>query len=299
MTSMLPQRHPESDSGLWRRIFHGFHKIRQRANWVDYAGQDWIERIMAEQVTDGFHAKQGRSIARWTLTNNTGATLVVYLKRHYVLPRWAGLLALLFPGRSYSPGLQEWDNLHKARAFGLPVPEPIAAGEMIATWGRMSSFLAVAELTDMLPLHQAIPLAQKQLTATAFRQWKHALVQELARLIHLMHDRHAYHKDLYLCHFYIRTGDTQTLVKDWHQRVTVIDLHRFGQHRLSSAWWWVKDLAQLLYSSEQEGVTLRDRLAFWKAYAGPGRSRSMLARLIRWKWRLYRRHNAKQKRKGR
>ena len=50
---------------------------------------------------------------------------------------------------------------------------------------------------------------------------------------------------------------------------------------------------QLLYSSEISGVTARDRLAFWKAYAGG--DRRLLARLVRWKWGIYRGHNLKRK----
>lgn len=285
---------PDRVPSLWRRLLRGYRKLRQQADWADFAGDDWPARIMAEEVADRFHAKQGRSIGRWTLTTPDGRRLVVYLKRHYQLSRLSGLLALLFPSKAWSPGLQEWEHLTWAAGQGLPVPRAVAAGEFVGPGGKLQSFLAVEELTGMLPLHEAIPLAQANLDASTFVKWKRSLACEMARLARLIHDRKVFHKDLYLCHFYILADDTHRLPDDWKERVIVIDLHRLGRHRLTAAWWKVKDLAQLLYSSEIPGVTARDRLAFWRAYRGGRKSRT-LARLVRWKWRLYRRHNLKRK----
>ena len=83
---------------------------------------------MAAAVTDRFHAKQGRTIARWTLGDDR-QQLVVYLKRHYRLSWWHGLLALLWPEGDWSPGMQEWEHLESAGARpGYPYrwPRPAA-----------------------------------------------------------------------------------------------------------------------------------------------------------------------------
>ena len=59
----------------------------------------------------------------------------------------------------------------------------------------------------------------------------------------------------------------------------------------------MKDLAQLLYSSEVPGLDVRDRLGFWHAYLGPER-RNRLARLLRYgilvEAKRYRHHNLKE-----
>src|SRR3954452_12384724 len=102
---------------LWRRLFRGVWRLRQRPEWARFAGADWADRIMAVEVTDRFHAKQGRTIARWALPGGD-RPLVVYLKRHYRLSWWRGLLALLRPGTAWSPALQEWEHLEWARAHG-------------------------------------------------------------------------------------------------------------------------------------------------------------------------------------
>jgi heptose I phosphotransferase len=280
-------------SSLWRRIVRGTQLLRQQPDWVRYAGDDWAERIMTETVTDKLHEKQGRAIARWTLSDGS-MRLIVFLKRHYRLPWLHGILATLFPRQAWSPGLQEWRHLEWAKAEGFAVPRPVAAGQFVGPWGKLQGFLAVEELTGMLPLHQAVPLAFQQLDANRFLIWKRGLTAELARIARELHRRRVYHKDLYFCHFYIDESLTQGIPESWTNRVVMIDLHRLARHSITAKWFQIKDLAQFMYSSEVPGVTARDRLRFWKFYRGK-RSGGWLLPLIRWKWKLYRRHARRKK----
>jgi hypothetical protein len=280
---------PGSLRGRWSR---GFRRVRQGSDWAEFAGPDWLDRIMTVELTDRLFRKQGRSIARWTLNTPDGRQLVVYLKRHFVLPRKHGLLAILFPRRAWSPGLQEWEHLKWAEEHGLPVPRAMAAGELVGPHGRLQSFIAIAELTNMLPLHEALPLAEKTLDFTAFRRWKQTLTDELVRLSVAFHGRRVFHKDWYFCHFYIDQADTRRVPDAWEGRVRVIDLHRMSRHPLTSLWRKAKDLAQLLYSSDVPGVTEDDRRGFWERYRSHTRLPWLVALLARIKWRLYQRHNA-------
>src|SRR5712691_5584780 len=129
---------------FWQRLTKGVCRSRQRADWIAFAGADWLERIMELPVTDHFHAKQGRSTGRLILKAD-GRQLAVYLKRHYRLEPWRGLLATLSPHRAWSPALQEWNHLAWARSQGLPVPAAVAASEYIGPWGRLQCCLAVEE----------------------------------------------------------------------------------------------------------------------------------------------------------
>lgn len=282
--------------GWWQRLLHGVRRwYAPRADWSDFAGEDWPDQIMHVDVADDFHAKQGRSTARWSLESG-GRQLVVYLKRHYKLPRWRGFLATLLPSWSWSPAMQECDNLEWARREGLPVPEVVAAGEFVGPWGKLQSFLAIEELTDMLPLHEAIPLAARQLDPATFAAWKAGLVREVARLARFLHDRNRFHKDLYLCHFFIARADIGK-TPTWRDRVFMIDFHRLAHHAITRPFWISKDLGQLLFSSEIEGVDARDRLRFWHAYLGPTRRTQRgrwLRRMTLLRGDRYRQHNAKE-----
>jgi heptose I phosphotransferase len=281
---------------VWQRLVRGVRRVQERPDWCSFAGADWQDRIMDVAVTDDFHAKQGRSTGRWVL-HIDGRRLAVYLKRHYRLPWLHGLLATLWPGKGWSPGLVEARHLDWARRHGLPVPAVVAAGEAIGPWGRLQSFLAVEELTGMLPLHEAIPAAARQLDGHAFAAWKRGLVVEMARLTRELHLRRRFHKDLYLCHFYIpRAATLPGQAQEWRGRVHMIDLHRLGRHPWTWRVWQVKDLAELVYSSELAGVTGRDRLRFWRAYLHGDRRLNAwwLRRAVLLKWARYRRHNQKR-----
>jgi heptose I phosphotransferase len=298
---------------FWQRLFCGVRRTRQRPDWEQFVGPGWQDRIMGVEVTDRFHTKQGRSTGRWVLAAAEGEgppgrpakRLTVYLKRHHRLPWWQGLLAALWPHPGGSPGFREWDQLLWAQRQGVPVPAVVAAGEYVGPWGRLQSFLAVEELTDMLPLNEALPLASAGLDPPTFRRWKRTLVAELARLTRLLHDRRCFHKDLYLCHFYIhRSLCDRVPPEGWRGRVYLIDLHRLAHHPWTWRLWQLKDLAQLLYSSEVPGVGPGDQLHFWRQYRGqrdaPGhRGRRAgefwLRRCVLFKWHRYRRHNLRRK----
>jgi hypothetical protein len=253
-----------------QRLRHGCRRVLAAPEWPDYAGADWADTILDAHVADRHFEKQGRSIGRWTLVRGT-QTLVVYLKRHYRLPRWQGLLATIFPRGRWSPGWGEHHNLQTATSLGIPVPRVLAAAEYLRPGGHLQSVLAVEELAGMLPLHEAIPLAARRLNPAEFARWKRGLIAEMVRLTRLLHDDHWFHKDLYFCHFYISEGDTVRPPATWKGRVHMIDFHRLQRHFITSPWWQAKDLGQLLYSSEVEGVTLSDRYRFWKLYT-QGRS---------------------------
>jgi len=291
-TRPSPGREPNMTGSFWRRLFRGVRRIPASAELAGMAGTDWADRIMGMAVTDRLHVKQGRSIGRLVLESK-GRSLGVYLKRHYRLPRRHGLLALFRPGGGWSPAFQEWANLRWAQSQGLLVPEVVAGGEFIGPWGNLQSFLAIKELAGKLPLHQAIPAAATNLTSAEFCRWKRGLAAEMARIASELHRRQRFHKDFYLCHFYIAAEDIGG-VASWTGRVHLIDLHRLAEHGWNWLWWLAKDLGQLWYSSEVPGVTGRDRVHFWRCYlkANPrASSPRWLRALIRLKAWNYRRHS--------
>ena len=277
--------------GLVTRLIRG-----SRWSWRDerHAASlpaDLDASIMALEGGDRLHRKQGRSTARVRFDAG-GEALSVYLKRHYRLPAWDRVRALVHPSGRYSPAAAEWAHLERARGLGITVPEVVAVGERIGPWGALQSYLMVAELVDQAALHEAIPDLALALEPAEFARLKRTLVVEMAAIVARLHAAHAYHKDLYLCHFFLPAAGMQPAAGGG--RLTLIDLHRLAVHRWSGVRWRVKDLGQLLFSTEGVlGVDDRDRLRFWKHYRRRMRLRSpgLEARLVRGKAALYGKHN--------
>lgn len=250
---------------------------------------DLADRVMTIDSQDRLHAKQGRSTAR-VVFHGEHESISVYLKRHYRLPWMARLAALVHPTGRYTPGSAEFAHLNRARELGLPVPEVVAAGERIGPWGRTESFLMVAELTGSWALNELLPDLVRELTPQAFNRLKRELTREMAEIAATLHQASVFHKDLYLCHYFLN----REAVDRPGERLTLIDLHRLGRHRLGRDRWRWKDLGQLLYSTEGvPGIGPRDVLRFWVHYVrltGLAHPRWQ-ARMIAWKAARYRTHN--------
>ena len=254
-----------SHGWFWGRLVRG-----TRWDWTAEAYRaalppDLAASVMTMAVTDRLHAKQGRSTGRVRFDSPRGP-LTVYLKRHERLPWRDRLMALLAPGRGrHSPAAAEWVHLAKARELGVPVPDVVAVGESIGPWGGLTSYLMVAELTGCEALNEVLPGLAATMPPAEFAALKRSLIPEMAEITARLHGAGAFHKDLYLCHFYL---DLSRL-RQPGGRLTLIDLHRLGEHPRTALRWRWKDLGQLLYSTfGVEGIGERDRLRFWKHYRG-------------------------------
>ncbi|HQR43844.1 MAG TPA: lipopolysaccharide kinase InaA family protein [Gemmatales bacterium] len=133
--------------------------------------------------------------------------------------------------------------------------------------------------------HQGIPQARETLSASDFAVWKEALLVQTASIAGQLHQRHRFHKDLYLCHYYVnapQAGHTEP------GPVSLIDFHRLAEHRTFAWRWKVKDLAQLLFSTwGVAGLEDADRSLLLKAYGCD----SWLSQAVWFKARRYAHHN--------
>jgi len=267
---------------------------------------DLAATVMTLESGDRFHAKQGRSTARFVFhtgerfgaakasrSDATSAPLAVYLKRHYRLPWSARLAAMLHPAGNHSDAAAEWAHLERARGLGIEVPDSVAAGERIGPGANLTSFLMVAELKGAA-VNELFPVLSAELDPHSFTRLKRQVIAEIARISARLHNASVFHKDLYLCHFYL---DRDRFVADGEKaRLALIDLHRLAKHTLFAEWWRWKDLGQLLFSTDGiAGITEHDRLRFWIWYcrfAGLRRPRWHLL-IARWRAARYRAHNRK------
>jgi heptose I phosphotransferase len=282
-----------SYGSFWQRWSRGVSWTWINEHYRARLPEDLSETVMTLDSPDRFHAKQGRSTAR-VILHRADKPLAVYLKRHFRLPLGARLRALFDPGGKHSPAAAEWSHLERARALGIDVPEVVAAGERIGPRGRLKSFLMIAELTGCEAVNELLPRLAAELDALTFATLKRRLIVEMARMTATLHAARVFHRDLYLCHFFLahdRLGQERGTL-----RVSLIDLHRLKEHTLWPDWWRWKDLGQLLYSTEGiKGVTDRDGWRFWRIYCrilGIKRPR-WHARIVRLRAARYQAHNRK------
>ncbi len=158
---------------------------------------------MSLESADRHHAKQGRSTARVRFDAGA-ASLSVYLKRHYQLPWLNRLAALLHPAGRHSPASAEWAHLERARSLGIRG----AGGRGRRRVGRALG--CVAQLPDgrragrpLLRCTRRSPSWPRPSTRPTFETLKRSLVIEMAEIAAKLHAAHAFHKDLYLCHFFL------------------------------------------------------------------------------------------------
>lgn len=214
------------------------------------------------QSTDRFHAKQGRSTARVRFDSPAG-TVSTYLKRHYKTTLTEQLGALVNPSGKHSPAAVEWVHLEQARALGVDAPRVLAVGERIGPGARLQSYLLVGELAGQEAINELLPVLHRETSAYDFEKLKRVLTVHLAEISARLHRNHYFHKDLYLCHFFVDRDPSRI----WASRPALIDFHRLAKHRLFVWRWRSKDLGQLLYSTYDVGeINNRDRARFWVHY---------------------------------
>jgi heptose I phosphotransferase len=278
-----------SYGSLWQRWSRGVSWTWINEQYRARVPDDLGATAMTLESRDRFHAKQGRSTARVVLVR-ADRPLTVYLKRHFRLPWPARLAALVDPGGKHSPAAAEWAHLERARALGIDVPEVVAAGERIGPGAQLQSFVMIAELSGCEAVNELLPGLATKLDLSDFETLKRRVIAEMARITATLHAARVFHKDLYLCHFFLESAEQRAF------RLSLIDLHRLTEHTLWPDWWRWKDLGQLLFSTYGvSGITDRDRLRFWSIYrqrVGIRRPR-WHARMVRIRAARYLEHNRK------
>jgi hypothetical protein len=143
----------------------------------------------------------------------------------------------------YDEVLAEVGGIEKLKASGIPTVELVG-------YGRVEddrSFLITEDLDGFRPADKAVmgglPFA--------------AIIEPTALLAAKLHDAKLHHRDLYLCHFFVRDAE-----------VRLIDAARVGELGFFARRWVVKDLAQFWYSAEQLSISREQRIHWLERYCG-------------------------------
>ncbi|HUU43235.1 MAG TPA: lipopolysaccharide kinase InaA family protein [Planctomycetota bacterium] len=179
-----------------------------------------------------------------------------FLKRHAPVPLGRKLLSWLRLCRPRTPARVEWFNIQRLAAPGVATMSPVALGEDPLT-GR--SFIMTAEIDNAAP---ADDYAREHLAGADAAPRRRTFVRRLGRLVRRLHAAGLTHRDLYLCHVFVRESEDGV-------RLHLIDLQRLGS-RVFARRWRVKDVAQLAYSRPAGTFTRTDVMRFLHAYFDTG-----------------------------
>lgn len=166
-----------------------------------------------------------------------------------LIHKWFGPGGSLSPAEAQSAAQLEGDTLEQLATVGIPVPRVLA----VAT-GLGSSALVMEEIPGRRTLAEVL--------ASASPSEQCSYGQELGQLVGRLHAAGWTHRDLYLEHFLVRSGDSTG-------RLVLIDLGRARQGHealpLVIGRRQIKDLSALMHSAPPT-LSIRARVAFWRAW---------------------------------
>ena len=180
----------------------------------------------------------------------------------------------------------EWEAIERLQRIGIRTMKVAGRGERGANPAERESFVITETLENMISLEELTQ--QWSVWPRRVREnVKRALLEQIAGMAKTMHRHGLNHRDFYLCHFLL----TARAFENWNSKedldLHLIDLHRMQHRRRVPLRWRVKDLASLLHSSLDAGLTRRDLVRFVRLYGGKPWSRLDARSKKRWRriWR--------------
>ncbi|NIA22493.1 MAG: hypothetical protein GWP05_11150, partial [Anaerolineaceae bacterium] len=271
-------------------------------------GLDTVEAVMAYRGGRSFRDVPDRLTVRIPFARSDGGESAIYLKRHQRVDTGAWLDGLVFWRKPLSRAEAEYRNIFALLEHGIATPQLVAMGQEHRWSIRQGSFLMTEEIPggmaadDFLKEHFAAD-------GSDFRK-KRLLVRQIARLAaRRFHGAGFYHRDFYLCHFFVRPrppagqdpchpegqsdeagvpcsrlrGHADAEPEADPYILHLIDLQRVRhcRRRQVGSRWIVKDLAALAYSAPAGVITRTDKVRFLREYLKLGKLDAAARDLIR------------------
>ncbi len=160
----------------------------------------------------------------------------------------------------------EWQAIKRLQDIGVDTLVPVGFGVEGLNPGRRQSFLITRDIGKSVSLET---LCGRWPTNKPSPILKRALIDEVATIARRLHENGVNHRDLYLCHFLLRsvTEEADYSRAPENLRICLIDLHRVQLRSRTPERWIVKDLGSLYFSSMDIGLTTRDLFRFMKTYS--------------------------------
>lgn len=184
-----------------------------------------------------------------------------FIKQHFGVG-WREIFKNLFQLRlPIVSAKNEWRALQRLQELNIPTQDIMGYGWRGLNPAGRQSFLITRELPQFITLED---LGKKWQTTRPTFRFKQQLIAKVAHIAKTLHENGINHRDFYICHFLL------DLIEYPNGLITLylIDLHRAQIRRRTPARWIIKDLAGLYFSSQDIGLTQRDRWRFIKLYRG-------------------------------
>lgn len=200
--------------------------------------------------------------------------------------------------------LPEWNAIHRLQTIGIDTVTPVGYGCEGNNPARRRSFLITEDLGKTVTLEElGARWKQPHVLTRSEVAFKRILLRRVGAITRTMHDSGVNHRDLYLCHFHIPAGSLSPETPSEAPRIYIVDLHRAQiRRRPPPQRWIVKDLAGLLFSSMDCGLTRQDRFRFIAAYSRTSVRNAFYAQKSLWRQvdlrarRLYEKHHRRSTR---
>lgn len=215
----------------------------------------------------------GRERWRWRVPHADGGT-TIYLKRYFSNPLRRQFDRIVRQSWTHSVAWFEYEQAERLELLRVPAVAPVAAVEQMRGPYETASAVLLAEVAGE-PFDAFWQRTTRQRGVWTASPARHDLVRRLARFVSAFHQTGLRHRDLYLCHVFVRVH------RDGRPWFELIDLARVFRPRWRRARWTIKDLSQLDASGREVGATRADRLRFLLSYLGVQRASARVRRLAR------------------
>lgn len=212
--------------------------------------QDAFDQIM-QWKGECFRSQKGRVTQRIRLGNK-----FYFLKQHFGVG-WKEIFKNLMVGKRPVIGARnEWQALQKLQHLNIAAPKIYGFGKRGRNPAKQQSFVLMEALS---PVESLEDICHRWPNHPPSFCLKLKLIKEVAHISRSLHAHGINHCDYYICHFL-------TNLKASPLTLFLIDLHRAQLRTVTPAYWRIKDIAGLYFSSLNLGLTQRDLFRFMKHY---------------------------------
>jgi heptose I phosphotransferase len=228
---------------------------------VDLRNNKSFKQIMRMQG-EIFRAVKNRQTIKFELNNHS-----YFIKKHFgigLIEIIKTLLKLRVPIISATNEVRAIECLAKQN---LLTPQIVGFGIKGINPANKQSFIITEEIKNITGLRDIAINWQKAPPSFAL---KNALIHEVARITHIMHNAGINHRDLYLAHFLLKlealNALNQNKLQNLRNQIYIFDPHRAQQRKKIPLRWIIKDLSSLYFSCLDIPLSKKDIFRFLKIY---------------------------------